>query len=203
MRSASEAPAGMAEQVVLLDETGRAAGIADKRTVHHGATPRHLAFSCYVFDADDNVLLTQRSGAKLTFPGVWTNTVCGHPAPGETMTAAVCRRARDELGLVVEDLRLVLPRFAYVAEMNGVVENELCPVFVGRAVLGTAVSPDPAEVDATRWHPWAQVCDAVLAGERPVSPWCADQVRLLASLGPTPADWPDGDPLELPAAAVL
>lgn len=203
MPPSSDQASTSTELVVLLDAAGRPSGAAEKAAVHHRDTPLHLAFSCYVFDGDDNLLLTQRSLAKLTFPGVWTNTVCGHPAPGESMTSAVCRRARDELGLAVEGLRLVLPGFAYVAEMNGVVENERCPVFVGRAAPDAALDPDPAEVDATSWAPWVQVRDAVLAGERPISPWCADQVRLLAALGPTPADWPDGDPRQLPPAALL
>lgn len=165
------------EQVVLLDEDGRATGTADKATVHHADTPLHLAFSCYLLDADGNVLITRRAADKRTFPGVWTNSCCGHPGPSERLDEAVRRRIGQELGLQVEDLRLVLPRFRYRAEQDGVVENELCPVYVGRAA-GT-LRPDPAEVGDAVWEPWSGFRAAVLDATRTVSVWCREQVAQL------------------------
>ena len=102
---------GNPELVVLLDSDGGAAGTLDKSLVHHGDTPLHLAFSCYVFDTDNRLLLSQRALSKSTFPGLWTNSVCGHPGPDESVTAAAMRRCLDELGLQITDPRLILPTF--------------------------------------------------------------------------------------------
>jgi len=187
------------EQVVLLDERGRSIGVADKATVHDRQTPLHLAFSCYVFDPHGMVLLTRRARVKLTWPGVWTNTCCGHPAPGEPIAAAAVRRLRDELGLPDGGVDLILPRFRYRAVMpSGVVENELCPVF--RMVTTAVPRPEPAEVDAVEWVKWPAFAEAVSSGAREVSPWCRLQVRELLALGPDPLTWPVADAAELPPA---
>jgi isopentenyl-diphosphate delta-isomerase type 1 len=190
------------DPVVLLDEAGAPVGQAAKSAIHHDDTPLHLAFSCYVLDRRGRLLVTTRAASKPSFPGVVTNTVCGHPRPGEDLAEAVRRRARGELGVDVRDLRLVLPGFGYRAAMNGLVEHERCPVFVGWA-HDDALDPDPAEVDAAEWVPWADFSAGVLDGTRVVSPWCAEQVAQLASLGPDPRTWPAGARSDLPVAAAL
>ena len=173
-------PEPMPELVVLLDEAGRATGTLPKAEVHHRDTPLHLAFSCYLFDDAGRLLLTRRADTKRTWPGEWTNTCCGHPAPGETLTDAVARRLHDELGLRAVDLRLVLPAFRYRAVMpDGTVENEMCPVLVARCPDPDALAPDPAEVGATAWVAWEELRGDVLAGVREVSPWCVQQVVAL------------------------
>ena len=191
---------GPAELVVLLDEDGAATGTADKATVHHADTPLHLAFSCYLFDDAGNVLVTQRALHKRTFPGVWTNSCCGHPAPGEPLEHAVRRRVEQELGTTVTDLRLVLPRFRYRAEQDGVVENEMCPVFVGSVpgIASERVAPDPDEVGEARWESWRAFRAAVLDRSREVSVWCREQVAQLPA-DPLSAAAADAD--DLPPAA--
>ncbi len=183
------------EKVVLLDEAGRAIGTEDKATVHHASTPLHLAFSSYVFDGQSRVLLTQRAHTKTTWPGVWTNSCCGHPLPGEGLQDAVRRRLSDELGVVAEQVDLVLPEFRYRAELGGVVEYEICPVY--RVTWEGDPQPNPAEVAAYEWVEWQEV-----AGWPGLSPWCLLQLDALAEVGPTPAEWPIGDAALLPPAAL-
>jgi len=180
------------ECVVLVDDDGRAVGTMPKAAVHTRETPLHLAFSCYAFDRRRRLLMTRRAESKSTWPGVWTNTCCGHPAPGEPVQTAVARRLRQELGLSALVLVPVLPLFRYRAVMdNGIVENEICPVFV--AVVSDVPSPDPAEVATTRWVDWKGFRDLATA-PRPsaatISPWAREQVAELAHLGAAPDDWP-------------
>ena len=176
----------MAEElIVLVDDDGRTIGTMPKPQVHHGETPLHRAFSASLFDDGGRLLLTRRALGKQTFPGMWTNTVCGHPGPGEDDAAAIARRAADELTLMVAELRPALPGYRYRAEFRGVVENEICPVYLGR-FTGT---PEP---DATEVGEW-QLIDWVgfrrrqeLEGDA-WSPWCREQAELIEAAGLAPA----------------
>ena len=170
-------PDGAQEQVVLVDDDGHPIGVADKATVHGTTTPRHLAFSCYGFDSRGRLLVTQRAADKRTFPSVWTNTCCGHPAPGETPAAAAVRRLKFELGLQVGQMRMVLPHFSYRASDGRVEENELCPVLVC-VVEGEPVAA-PDEVQATAWWSWEEFLQAAADPESGLSPWARLQAPLL------------------------
>ena len=161
--------------VVLLGPDAQPCGTADRVAVHTEQTPLHLAFSCYLVNGDNQILLTRRALTKRTWPGVWTNSCCGHPKPGEPMEQAIERRVREELGVDATSIRALLPDFRYEAiDASGIRENEVCPVFV--ATLEGALTPDPAEVMETRWVD-AEVL-ATVAGHAPwmLSPWCVDQV---------------------------
>ncbi len=167
--------------VVLLDEDGRPSGTARKDEVHTLDTPLHLAFSCWVFDGDGRTLLTRRSPAKLTWPGVWTNSFCGHPEPGEDLADAVHRRGWDELGARLADVRPALPLFRYRAvSASGIVENEVCPVYT--AHLDSTLAPHPDEVADLRWTTLGDLRERVAAEPGPFSPWMLDQLDQLDQL---------------------
>ncbi len=176
---------GMAEElIVLVDDDGTAIGAMPKPQVHHGETPLHRAFSAYLFDEAGRLLITRRAEDKATFPGMWTNTVCGHPGPDEDDAAAIARRAAFELGLGVSDVRPALPGYRYRAEFRGVVENEICPVYLGR-FAGTP-APEPSEVGEWQLLEWSafrarQECEADAW-----SPWCREQARLIEDAGLAP-----------------
>ncbi len=169
------------ELVVLVADDGRQIGTAPKATVHDADTPLHLAFSCHVRDDAGRLLVTRRALGKRTWPGVWTNSFCGHPAPGEPLDEAIARRALDELGVVLTDLAPVLPDFRYRAvDASGVVENEICPVFSARTA--DPVLPDPDEVVEHRWVDEGDLERAALAAPWAFSPWLNLQLEAMASL---------------------
>ena len=177
--------------VVLLDETGLAMGTHPRATVHHASTPLHLAFSCYLFDTDGRLLVTRRALTKRTWPGVWTNAFCGHPRPGETIPDAVRRHGRHELGVELVDLEIALPDFRYRAtDANGLVENEVCPVWF--ATTDDPIRPNPDEVMDLRWVGRAELGRAVTAAPWVFSPWMVEQVGQLADRiwAPDDADAP-------------
>jgi len=191
-----------AEYVVLCGADHERIGYAPKAEVHHARTPLHLAFSCYVFDPAGRLLVTRRAWHKRTWPGVRTNSCCGHPGPDEPVAGAVRRRLDQELGIAVDRVDLVLPEFRYHARMDdGVEENEVCPVF--RAVVPEGAEPhrDPDEVAETGWMPWQDFVGEVDADPAAVSPWAALQVGELRQLGPDPLGWAAADEGRLPPAA--
>jgi isopentenyl-diphosphate Delta-isomerase len=172
--------------VVLLDDHGQPCGSAPKAEVHHRNTPLHLAFSCWVVDEQGRTLLTRRAAAKRTWPGAWTNSFCGHPAPGESVEDAVHRRALHELGTAISNPVAVLPDFRYRAVMDdGTVENEICPVYV--AELRRPPEPNPAEVSDLRWVLYTDLSATVGAQPSSYSPWMREQFDALLRAGWTPS----------------
>jgi isopentenyl-diphosphate delta-isomerase len=175
-----------ADDVTLVDDEGRPVGRAPRASVHDADTPLHLAFSCYLLRSDGQLLLTRRALSKPTWPGVWTNSFCGHPRPGEGVTQAVQRYAAKELGVTLSHLECVLPDFRYRAvDASGVAENEICPVFL--ASTTDEPQPEPTEVVELRWVPVDRVRDLVERTPFLVSPWMSLQVPLLGDrlVGPS------------------
>lgn len=170
------------EFVQLLDESGAPAGIADKALVHTEDTPLHFAFSCHLYDPRGRVLVTRRALSKLTWPGVWTNAFCGHPAPGEDVAEAIARRAAEELGARVTAIAPLLPGFRYRAvDASGIVENEICPVF--SAVIEGELDPNPAEVAEYAWVEPSDLDRAAQAAPWSLSPWLIEQLEQLRAPG--------------------
>jgi isopentenyl-diphosphate delta-isomerase len=162
------------EMIVLVDAHGRQIGTAPKLASHHARTPLHRAFSCYIFDAHGRFLVTRRALIKKVWPGVWTNSVCGHPAPGESFEAAIQRRAQYELGLTLANIQLILPHYRYqTPPFNGIIENEICPVFTATAT--SEPQPNPGEVEEYTWTPWPDYAAALTREPDKYSYWAKDQ----------------------------
>jgi isopentenyl-diphosphate delta-isomerase len=167
----------MQELVVLVNDNNKEIGTMPKLEAHTAHTPLHRAFSVYVFNKKGKFLLTQRAKSKKVFPGVWTNTCCGHPGPGEKTVDAITRRLQFELGLVPEKITIVSPKYRYRAEMNGIVENEICPVYT--AIVSSEPKANPKEVEAYEWIDWKEFLIRLDKTSEKYSPWCKEQAKLL------------------------
>lgn len=170
----------MKEEIVLVDRRGQPIGQTEKLAGHHAHTELHLAFSCYVFNDAGQFLVTKRADSKKVWPSVWTNSCCGHPAPGEAMESAIARRLQFELGMTVTDLTVLVPDYVYkTPPFKGIIEHEYCPVYAARAT--SVPQPNPAEVSEFKWMSWQQYINESQADEADAwSWWCKDQLRLLA-----------------------
>lgn len=165
------------DMLVIVDENNVPIRTAPKLATHDGDTPLHRAFSVFIFDAEGKLLLQQRALSKKTWPGVWSNSCCGHVMLHENLFNAAARRLKYELGIANVQLKLILPNFRYRAEKDGVVENELCPVLVG-SYMGK-VNPNATEVNATRWVNWTDFTREVQDPANDYSPWAINEVMLL------------------------
>lgn len=176
------------DHVVLLNPERVPIGSAPRAYVHTRDTPLHLAFSLYVFNEAGEVLLTRRALTKTTWPGVWTNTCCGHPRPGEEMPAAIARRLDYELGMQITGLECVLDDFGYRAtDASGLVENEFCPVYRARVRIDPESShpndpplANPDEVLDWEWWKWNDVTEAARLTPFVFSPWSVSQMAQLS-----------------------
>jgi len=117
------------EQVILVDENDVAIGTIEKMEAHEKAI-LHRAFSVFIFNSKNEMLLQQRALTKYHSAGLWTNSCCSHPRPGEDTLAAASRRLLEEMGFETP-LKKVFD-FVYKAGFeNGLTEHEFDHVFVG------------------------------------------------------------------------
>ena len=164
----------MQELVVLVNDNNEAIGTMPKLEAHNAYTPLHRAFSVYVFNKDGKFLLTQRALSKKVFPGIWTNSCCGHPGPNESTEDAIKRRLQFELGIKPKTLQVVLPHFRYRAELYVIVENEIAPVYIATVTKKPKVNP--AEVKNYEWIEWEEFLKRLKEPPEKYSPWCKEQV---------------------------
>jgi len=119
------------EQLILVDQSDREIGFKAKTDCHTGKGVLHRAFSIFVFNGQNELLLQQRSPSKMLWPSYWSNTCCSHPRRGESMGEAVSRRLAQELGFQCP--LEFLYKFQYHAQFGTVgAEHEYCWVYYGR-----------------------------------------------------------------------
>ncbi len=177
----------MQELVVLVDEDNNVLGTMPKSEVHQKQTPLHRAFSSFIFRVSDGkFLLQQRSSKKKTWPMMWSNSCCGHPAPDESNVSAGYRRLSAELGLKPIALEEVAP-YRYCFSHLDVMENEVCPILVGFVDTEPVINPD--EVEAVRWVDWQEFINEVKQFPKRYSEWCVEETLILENNDRLKALW--------------
>jgi len=135
------------EKVVLVDQQDKAVGEMEKMEAHEKAV-LHRAFSVFVFNDRDELMLQQRALGKYHSPGLWTNTCCSHPRTGETFLEAGHRRLVEEMGFDCEIEKIF--DFIYKAKLDkGLIEHEFDHVLFGR--YNDVPEINPEEVESWKW----------------------------------------------------
>ncbi len=147
------------DKVVLVDANDKVLGVAGKLDAHL-LGKLHRAFSVFVFNSSGKLLLQKRHTGKYHSGGLWTNTCCSHPRPGESTAAAVHRRLGEEMGFDCGINRAF--SFVYRAEFaNKLIEHEYDHVYVGQ--YNSSPVPCPMEVEG--WQ-WVNLRDLLISLER-------------------------------------
>ncbi len=141
------------EEVILVDEHDKELGTMEKIEAHEKAL-LHRAFSIFVFNDAGQMMLQKRALSKYHSPGLWTNTCCSHPRPGESLEKATSRRILEEMGFECEMVEIF--SFIYTAPFDhGLTEHELDHVFVG--IYNDKPQINPEEVAEWKWIPTDQL----------------------------------------------
>lgn len=135
------------EKVILVDDQDNEIGTMEKMEAHRKGV-LHRAFSVLIFNVDGEWLIQKRAMTKYHSAGLWTNTCCSHPRPGEEIGKAAKRRLMEEMGLDI--LPTLSHKFSYKIDLeNGLTENEMDYVFTG-TIQGVPLA-NPSEVEDWRF----------------------------------------------------
>lgn len=171
--------------VELVDRGGRPLGTCPVRQAHTVPGRLHRAFSVLLYDHAGRVLLQQRAAAKTRFALRWSNTCCGHPAPGQDVTAAARTRLAEELGITGPGITPLTEAgvLRYRAEDAATkhVEYEWDHILVATLHAGFP-APDESEVRAVRWASPDPLTAEIAARPADFTPWLAGVLDLVGQV---------------------
>ena len=158
-----------AEEIILVDECDNPVGFETKLKAHENGGKLHRAFSIFIFDAAEKMLLQRRAKEKYHFGGLWTNACCSHPKRGETLQDAARAKLRQEFGFEVELNRIF--SFVYRASdaESGLTEYEFDHVFHGE--FNGEPRPNPDEIDDWKWVYLAELRADLEGNPHDYTPW--------------------------------
>lgn len=167
------------EYIVLVDQQNQPIGQAEKLAAHQH-NQLHRAFSVFIFRNSPHreLLLQQRAQNKYHCGGLWTNTCCSHPHPGEAIEAAGARRLQQELGFTTN--LTDLGWFHYNAHFaNGLSENEIDHVLIGTIDETIIPQPNPEEIEALRWVDLDTLAKELATNPEHFTPWLSQALKLV------------------------
>ena len=155
------------EQVILVNEQDIELGVMEKMEAHEKAL-LHRAFSIFIFNDRHELLLQQRAISKYHSGGLWTNTCCSHPRPGEAVADAALRRLKEEMGF--ETALSKAFDFTYKAPFsNGLTEHEFDHVFTG--TYNGVIEPNTDEVESHAYYSLAAIDDMLQKNPEDFTVW--------------------------------
>lgn len=164
------------ENVILVDSADKAIGTMPKMEAHVEGV-MHRAFSVFIFNSAGELLLQQRALTKYHSPGMWTNTCCSHPRPGEDTLEAAKRRINEEMGIKCQLTPIF--SFSYLAKFeNGLIEHEFDHVYFGQS--DSIPHPNPQEVASFRYVKLEDLQAELQTHPEQFTPWlkiCFEQVK--------------------------
>lgn len=157
----------MEEKIILVDKNDTKIGTEEKIKTHKEGK-LHRAFSIFIFNSKGELLLQKRVNTKYHTPGLWTNTCCSHPRPGELLEKAIHRRLIEEMGIDCELKKIF--SFIYKATLkNNLFEHEYDHVFIGK--FDGEPNPDLTEVDDYKWISIDELEKDINKNPKKYTPW--------------------------------
>jgi isopentenyl-diphosphate delta-isomerase type 1 len=164
--------------VILVDPNDHKIGQIEKILAHQYAM-LHRAFSVFLFRKRKNrieVLLQQRSKAKYHSGGLWTNTCCSHPRPGEKILSSAKKRLKHEMG--IETKLKEIGKFHYIAQFaNNLVENEIDHILIG-IYEEEKIPVNPEEVESYKWKEVSALKKEVKKNPKAFTPWLKQALEI-------------------------
>jgi len=156
------------ELLICVDENDNVTEYKTKEECHDGDAILHRAFSVFLFNSDNDLLIQRRSEDKRLWPLFWSNSCCSHPRKGESMEFATSRRVQEELGISA-DLTF-LYKFQYFAPFGDRgSEREVCSVFIGRS--DESVSANEHEIAEWEYVAPEKMDDELINHPDEYTPW--------------------------------
>ena len=166
------------EEVILVDKNDLECGTMEKMEAHKNGGTLHRAFSVFIFNTKGDLLLQRRAEHKYHSGGLWTNTCCSHPRPGETTREAGNRRLVEEMGMECKLVELF--SFEYKAELSPeMTEWEIDHVLLGLSDKEPNINTD--EVAQFKYMPLNEIDNDLKTNTHNYTEWfkiCFERVKL-------------------------
>lgn len=162
-------------KVILVDERDREIGSMEKIKAHQDGV-LHRAFSVFLFNNKKELLMQKRAISKYHSGGLWSNTCCSHPAPGQSLQEAVNSALQRELGILCAVNSV--GSFIYKKELgNGLIEHEYDHLFVGN--YDGSIKINPEEVDEIKYMNVPDILKDVKANSENYTAWFSGTLEIV------------------------